>query len=192
MSELAQRHRWTVDEYYKLIDAGIFDENDRIELIEGDLIEMAPIGDRHAGKVNRLSNALTGKLDQKVIVATQNPIKLGTHSDPQPDIVLLRWDKNYYETRRPTQEDVLLIIEVSDSTLRYDQEVKIPLYARFDIPEAWIINIPKQRLDVYRDPRDGNYTTVTHHQSGYLSPVNLPTVRIDVTDLFPASTTKDG
>src|SRR5688572_12930051 len=121
LEETAQRHRWTVTSFHKLAEAGIFTEDDRIELIDGELVKMAPIGDEHAGQVN----------------------------------TLLRWKEDYYRGKCPTLEDILLIIEIADTSVRYDREVKVPLYAQHHIPEVWLVDLQQRQVDVYRQPENG-------------------------------------
>jgi Uma2 family endonuclease len=184
LDDTARRHRWTVAEYLKLVESGVFAEDDRIELIDGELIDMAPIGDEHAGQVNRLSNDLAYLLYRRVVVATQNPIMLDQHSDPQPDICLLRWREDFYRGKRPGPADVLLVMEVADTTVRYDREVKVPLYARFGIPEAWLVDLPGKRVEVYRDPGDGRYRRCECFEAGRIAAVEVPEAVVDVGALF--------
>lgn len=113
-----------------MAEVGLLHEDSRVELIDGEIIEMAPIGSEHAGHNNHLLSLLAYHLHGKAIVAGQNPVILGGYEEPQPDIALLRWRNDYYRTAHPHAEDILLIIEISDSTLRYDHDVKIPLYAK--------------------------------------------------------------
>ena len=184
LEETAQRHRWTVTAFHRLAEAGIFTEDDRIELIAGELIETAPIGDEHAGQVNWLSNDLAYRLHQRVIVATQNPIALGEHSNPQPDITLLGWRDDYYRGKCPTPEDVLLIIEIADTSVRYDREVKVPLYAEHRIPEVWLVDLQQRRVEVYRQPENSAYREVRHHRTGQIASSLVSEAVIDVAELF--------
>lgn len=136
-------HRWTVAEYHRMAEVGLLNEDSRVELIDGEIIEMAPIGSEHAGHNNYLMSFLAHRLYGKAVVAGQNPVILGGYEEPQPDIALLRWRDDYYRTAHPHAEDVLLLIEISDSTLRYDRDVKIPLYAKTVSPKSgyWISRI---------------------------------------------------
>lgn len=131
-----QSHLFSVDEYHKMGEAGIWGEDDRVELIEGELIDMPPIGSLHAGKVMRLVSFLTTALSNRAIVSPQNPVRLGEHSEPQPDLTVLRFRDDFYESAHPQPGDVHLLVEVADTTVRYDREVQIPLYARYGIPEV--------------------------------------------------------
>lgn len=184
LNDTARRHRWTVKEYLKLVDSGVFSEDDRIELIEGELIDMAPIGDRHASLVNRLSNDLTYRLYRQLVVATQNPIMLDEYSDPKPDICLLRWREDFYQGKRPEPEDVLLVVEVADTTVRYDREVKVPLYARFWIPEVWLVDLPGRRVEVYREPVGGSYRRCESHGEGRIAAEKMLEAVVDLGELF--------
>ena len=181
---LYRRYHWTVDEFHKITAAGVLTEDDRIELIEGALLERAPIGSGHAGRVNYLSNYLPHKLYGKAIIAVQNPIVLGENSEPQPDIALLRWRDDFYEKNNPQPQDILLIIEVADTTASFDREVKVPLYARHNIAEVWIIDLQKQRVETYRQLVDAEYSEIKHHLQGNIAPVLLPEAVIELTELF--------
>ena len=138
-------------------EAGILRQGARLELIEGEIYEMSPIGSLHAACVNFLSRLLNRLFGESHIVATQNPIRLNDFSEPQPDITLLRWRDDYYRGAHPAPADVLLVIEVADTTVVADRKVKVPLYARAGIAEAWLVNIPEERVEIYSDPADGAY-----------------------------------
>ncbi|MEE4377583.1 MAG: Uma2 family endonuclease [Candidatus Competibacteraceae bacterium] len=182
------RRRWSVDEYHRMGELGVLGDHERLELIEGDIIKMAPIGSRHASQVNRLNWVLNQNLNRAglAIVAPQNPVVLDEYSEPEPDIAVLRWRDDFYQSAHPGPNNVLLMIEVSDSTVKADRQVKAPLYARHGIPEYWIVDITAQRLEVYREPMEGHYQQTTEHQAGTVSPVMLPEVVIDLVALFPA------
>ena len=152
-----QRHRLTVRDYQRMGEAGIFHEDERVELIEGEIVDMAPIGSGHSGKVNQLNTILQRAVGERAIVSIQNPIVLGDHSAPQPDIALLRPQADYYATAHPQARDVLLVIEVADTTLEYDRAVKLPLYARHGISEVWLVDVTGRRLTVHRRPAPEGY-----------------------------------
>jgi Uma2 family endonuclease len=137
--------------------AGILEEDARVELIEGDLIDMAPIGSLHAGMVARLGRILTLATVGQALVYAQSPIVCGEHSEPQPDIALLRPRADDYTEALPVPSDVLLLIEVADRSLRYDREIKVPLYARHRIAEVWLIDLPQRRIEVCREPGIDGY-----------------------------------
>ena len=140
-------------------EAGVLDPEARIELIEGVMIDMPPIAPPHAGRTKRLTFLLIEAIGKRAIVATQDPILLGDLSAPQPDIAVLKPRDDFYTSDHPQAEDVLLVIEIADSSIRYDRERKLPLYARFGISETWLIDIPARAIRVYREPENGAYQT---------------------------------
>ena len=154
------RHRFTVAEYVRMGQTGIISEDKRVELVCGEVIEMSPIGERHAACVDFLTQLVTLRLRRSAIVRVQNPVQLDDYSEPQPDITVLKPRDDFYRHAHPRPEDVLLVIEVSDSTLEYDRKVKMPLYAGAGIPEAWLVNLPEERVEAYSDPAGGEYQTV--------------------------------
>ena len=139
-------HLISVVDYHKMAEIGILSRDVRMELIEGEIIDMAPIGSRHAAYVNRINRELIRAVGNTAIVSVQNPIILGNLSEPEPDFVLLKPKANDYEDALPQAEDILLLIEVADSTINYDRQIKSPLYARFSIPEYWLINTQEQSI----------------------------------------------
>ena len=150
---LPARYRFNAREYHRMGEAGIFDEDDRVELIEGDIIQMAPIGDWRVISVNRLTTVFYERLPGRVVVSVQNPVRLASGSEPQPDLVLVRPPA----TSALVPANVLLLIEVTDTTLGYDRDTKMPLYAAAGIPEVWILDRRADRLRVYRDPENSEY-----------------------------------
>ena len=182
---LQPRHRWTVAEYHRMSEVGLLNEDSRVELIDGEIIEMAPIGSEHAGHNNHLLSLLAYRLYGKAVVAGQNPVVLSNYEEPQPDIALLRWRHDYYRATHPHAEDILLIIEISDSTLRYDRDVKIPLYAKNGIPEVWLLDIQNRQLEIYREPINGQYRQRDCRQTGKIAPILCPDAVIDLAELFP-------
>jgi Uma2 family endonuclease len=151
-------HRWSVSEFHQMAATGLLDEGDRVELIEGELVDMAPIGSRHAFRVDRIARALQFAMGRAFLVRVQNPILLDEQSEPQPDIAVVN-DRNYAEAH-PSVADVLMIVEVSDTTLEYDREVKLGLYARHGIPEVWLMDVNAGELTVYREPAEGQYRLI--------------------------------
>lgn len=154
------RRRFTVDEYHRMGQAGILSEDDRVELIEGEIVEMTPIGARHAACVNRLNRLLTSLLGQQAIVSVQNPILLEPHSEPQPDLALLRPRPDFYAQAHAGPEDGLLVVEVADSAGDYDRTVKNPLYARAGIPQAWLVDLQDECVEVYTGAAPQGYRNV--------------------------------
>jgi Uma2 family endonuclease len=180
-----QHHRLTVADYHRMGQVGIFSVNDRVELIEGEIIDMAPIGSEHAGVVARLTKVLTMAVGDKAVIWTQNPIRLSSYSEPEPDIAILKPRDDFYRTAHPRPEDVLLIIEVADNTLRYDREVKAPLYARHGVPELWLVDLENRCLEMFRAPAEAGYQEVQGiERPSVLTPVALPDVSIDLKGLF--------
>ncbi len=158
------RHRLNVDDYHRMAEAGILSEDDRVELIDGDLIDMAPIGQGHAGVVNGLNHALSMAFGGQAIVSVQNPLRLDRLNEPQPDVVVLRPRDDFYQHGTPAgPADVLLLVEVADSTLRYDRAVKLPLYASAGITEVWIVDLRRRVVDVHLTPAGDGYATIETH-----------------------------
>ncbi len=170
----------SVTVYHKMGEAGIFAPDERVELIEGEIIDVPPIGREHAGIVNKLTNLLAYALHGKAIVAAQNPVVLGDYSEPQPDLAVLKFREDYYTQAHPGPEDILLLVEVADTTARYDREVKVPLYARHRIPEVWLIDLNEKRLEVYSGPERGEYRHVDFYRSGAISPRAFPDIVVEL------------
>lgn len=166
MSVQIAKHWFTVAEYNRMGETGILKEDDRVELIEGEIIEMSPIGRRHAACVGRLTNLFSRLLADRAIVWIQNPIVLNDYTEPQPDVALLVRREDFYERSLPAPDDVLLVVEVADTTLEYDRQIKVPLYARALISEVWIVNLSDEQVEVYTRPTDGAYQNVRRHGRG--------------------------
>lgn len=166
MSVQLLRRKFTIKQYNQMIEAGILTENDRVELLRGEIVEMASIGRRHAACVNRLTELFVLRLAQAVIVGVQNPVELEDNSEPQPDIALLRRRDDFYEAGHPQSEDVLLLVEVADTTIEFDREVKIPLYAESGISEVWVVDINGQYLEVYRQLLTDGYQIIQKYYRG--------------------------
>ena len=164
---------------------GIFSEDDRVELINGEIVKISPIGEPHASCVGRLTQTLILLLRRRVIVWTQNPIVLDDYSEPQPDLAILRPRADFYRQAHPRPEDVLVVIEESDTTLEYDRKVKVPLYASAGIPEMWLVNIPEERVEVYSDPAGGEYQTARSYARGRrLQSHTLASLRVSVSKVL--------
>jgi len=160
------RRMWTANEYHRMVEVGILHEDDRVELIDGEIIEMSPIGSKHAACVNRILSVLRQRLGIEFIISVQNPIRLSDASEPQPDIAVLRLRADYYADTLPMPSDVLLVIEVADTSLPYDQHVKLPRYADAGIAEVWIVDVARSMLTRYTDPRQNFYANQQHAQRG--------------------------
>jgi Uma2 family endonuclease len=157
-----------------MAEVGLLSEDSRVELIEGEIIEMSPIGSTHRGTVKRSSTFLNRKLGDTVIVSVQDPLRLNDFSEPQPDLALLKPRKDFYSKSHPAPADVLVVIEVSDSSVSYDRNVKLPLYARAGIPEAWLIVLGKDIVEVYSTPKNGKYQKVQRLRRGKM--LTSPTI----------------
>lgn len=178
---LIRRHRLSVTQYRRMGEAGILTRADRVELIDGEVIDMSPAGSRHAGIVRQLARLLERASGDEAIVSVQSPLALGDASEPEPDIVLLRPRADYYKAAHPTAADALLVIEVADTSLRFDRQIKLPLYARHGIGEVWIIDIEHDIVTSQREPRGGRYKLVEDIRAlDAAAPAALPRVRIDL------------
>ena len=172
---------FTVAEYHKMAEAGILSEDDRVELLEGEVVRMAPIGLRHATCVRRLNRLFSKWVGERAIVDVQNPIRLGEHSEPQPDVALLKPRPDFYATSHPGPEDVVLVIEVAETSAAVDREVKVPLYARFGVPEVWLVDLAEDRVEVFREPSAQGYREVRVLRRGEsVAPALLPDLAVPV------------
>jgi len=176
-----RKHLTDIREWQKLGEANIFPPGSRIELIEGEILEMAPIGFNHSGHINRLVKLLTKLIPSDVIPSVQNPVQLGDLSEPEPDFMLLKPNDDFYSSRHPNADDVLLLIEVADSSLSFDQNQKLRLYASHNIPEYWLMNLNDSCLEVYRQPHGdcyGEKTTLRVGDTATLSQLDQITINI--------------
>src|SRR5688500_8106013 len=180
-----RRRRFTVDDYYRMAAAGVLGEDDRVELIDGEIIEMSPIGSRHSGYLNRLNRCFVRGVGERAVVAVQNPVRLSDLSEPQPDIAVLAPRADSYTTAHPRPPDVLLLIEVADTSLLYDRRLKAPLYAVSGIPELWIVDVDARRVIVFRDPASNGYATeTTAGVDDTLHPLAFPDLAVAVVDIL--------
>jgi Uma2 family endonuclease len=186
MAAVLQTRRFTVDEYHRMGEAGILSEDDRVELLAGEIVSMSPSGPLHAGTVNRLTTLLSSRLRTQAIVGIQNPLLLRTEdSEPQPDAALLRPRTDFYTRAHPEAHDVYLVIEVADTPVEKDRDVKFPIYARAGIPEAWLLDLGVGRLEVHRHPTPDGYQDVRRFQRGQsVAPQVFPDVILTVDDLL--------
>jgi len=182
---LPTRHRLDVDAYYKMAETGILKRAKRVELIDGEIIDMPAIGSAHAGKVNRLASLFIRAVDDRLaLINVQSPLRLDAFNEPEPDLVVLRPRADAYEASHPGATDVLLLVEVADSSLAYDRGVKLALYAKFGIPEVWIVDTANATIEVCRDPEKGAYTSREERNRGALSPRLVPRIGLNVETLF--------
>jgi Uma2 family endonuclease len=177
-------YRFSRERYDAMIEAGILQEDDRVELIAGEIINKMPIGPNHAATVNRCTQVFSNSVGKHCIVSVQNPIALDAFSQPEPDVALLRPRADFYAGSHPQPEHVLLIVEVADSSLLQDRQRKIPLYAAAGVPEVWLLSLMDKSLSRYRNPSIGEYREVSRHFSGESLPLpELPGTQIALTDL---------
>ncbi len=179
------RHRLNVDAYYRMAEAGILTDPHRVELIDGEIIDMPAIGSPHAAITNRLARLFSRALrDEVALVSVQSPLRLDAYNEPEPDLMLLRPRGDGYRASHPGASDVLLLVEVSESSLTYDRSTKLPLYARFGVPEVWIVDLIGTAVEVYREPNEGAYGSRKRLTSGPLAPALVPEATIDVVSLL--------
>jgi Uma2 family endonuclease len=184
LAEVTKR-RFTVDEYYRLAEVGILSAKDRVELIDGEIIEMTPIGNKHAARVNRANDVLTLRLRGRAMVSVQNSLMLNNYNAPQPDIVVAKPREDYYETDFLTPETTFFVMEISDSTIHFDMKVKLPLYARTSVAELWIENLQDELLLVCRDPSPSGYRTqITLRRGDAVAPLAFPDVIFKVDEFL--------
>jgi Uma2 family endonuclease len=180
-----QRRKLSADQFERMGQTGILGPEARVELIEGEMIEMPPIGSRHAAAVDFLSMHFARAVGEAALVRTQNPLRLSDDSEPQADLMLLRPRADRYRTGHPRPEDVLLLIEVADATPVFDRETKLPLYAKHGVPEVWILDLDARQLEVYREPSAGGYRRkLERRETESIAPAALPTVALQVGAVF--------
>ncbi|HKW39882.1 MAG TPA: Uma2 family endonuclease, partial [Gemmatimonadales bacterium] len=160
MSAPFTTRRFTVEEYHRMAEAGVLHEDDRVELLDGQIVVMSPIGTRHAAAVGRLTRLFSERTGDRAIVWVQNPIVIGRYWEPQPDLCLLRPRADFYAAAHPRPEDVLLAVEVADATAEEDRQRKLPEYARAGIPEAWLVDLAHDTIEDHRDPGAEGYGAV--------------------------------
>jgi Uma2 family endonuclease len=184
MAVSVARRVFTVSEYERMGEAGILGEEDRVELIEGVIITMSPIGGRHAACVRRLNRLLERAVGETAIVSVQNPIRLNEYSEPQPDLALLRPRADFY-LKHPTPDAVLLIIKVAETSLAYDRDAKIPLYARAGIPEAWLVDLAGETVWQYSHPGNGAYQEIRQLRRGQaITSSALPSLTLNLEQIL--------
>lgn len=160
----SRTYQFTVDDFHRMAEAGVFAEDDRVELLDGAVVAMTPVGPGHAASVERLVWEIRNRIGDDVSVRTQNPVVLGPHWEPQPGVAVVRFRSDFYRGAHPGPADILLIVEVADSSLEIDQGAKVPGYARAGVPEVWIADLQRRVVHVYRQPAAGGYAK--HHVLG--------------------------
>jgi Uma2 family endonuclease len=186
MNAKASAPRWsfTVAEYHRMGEAGIFNEDDRVELIEGEIVAMSPIGSRHAACVDRIASLLRDRVTD-MIVRVQNPVRLSDDSEPQPDLSLVRACDDFYAGGHPKPEDVRLLIEVADASVMYDRNTKIPLYARSGIPEVWLVDLVTNVVEVHSTPAGNAYSQMQRFARGAtVASAQVPDLRMAAAELL--------
>ncbi len=182
---LLVRHRVTVDEYYRMAEVGVLAPDARVELIDGEIIDMAPQKSRHASAVNRLAARLFAAVGAQAYLTNQTPLRLSDRSEPEPDLMLLRPREDGYARSHPGADDVLLLIEVGDSSARYDREIKLPLYARHGVAEVWLLDLEAARARFFRRPQDGEYADMrSDTDPGEQALPGLPGCSVDLSGIL--------
>src|SRR6266542_6456074 len=175
------RRRFTVDEYYRMAETGIIDWDDRVELIDGEIVQMSPASTPNSACIARLTYLLSRAVPETVEVRAQLPLRLDTFSEPEPDFALIRFREDFYAGRHPPPADVYLLIEVSHTSVRYDRRVKSRLYARFGVPELWVVDLNGDCIWCYREPSPDGYRVVRRVRRGQrLAPQAFPNVELSV------------
>ena len=178
-------HRFTTQQYHLMHEAGVFAKGDRIELVNGEIREMSPIGRKHAVCVARATRFFQIKLGDRVFIWVQNPILLSDHSEPQPDLAILKWRDDFYAEALPAPDDILLIIEVADSTIAYDRDVKSHLYAANGIPEMWLFDLNKKIVERYSQPSASGYKRIQRYeQNETLAMLAFPDIVFNCEEIF--------
>ena len=176
---------FTVDEYYRMAEVGILGPEERVELLEGRIFILPPKTPPHASTVMVMTRLFHQRLGGAAIVSVHNPVRFDRYSEPEPDVSLLETREDLYASRHPGPDDVLLLVEVADTTGESERSVKIPLYARAGIPEVWLVNLPDELIEVYRNPADGGYAEITSISRGEtLTPLLLPGAGLSVADVL--------
>jgi Uma2 family endonuclease len=179
------QHRFSVKDYYRMAEGGVLRPDARVELLDGKIIDMSPIGPFHGGLVNRLIRVFNQISQGRWTLSAQNPLRLDDHSEPEPDVMLLKPAEDDYTSRHPQPEDVFLLIEVSDTTLGYDREEKLPAYGRAGVAEVWIVNLQDAMVEVYREPHFTGYVSKTVvNTGGKVFPLAFPDAVVDVAELL--------
>ena len=181
-----ETRKFTVEEYFRMVEAGILQPKERVELIEGEILLMAPMGPTHFGGVTRHARVFISQAANRFSVLIQGPMRLDEHTAPEPDVMLAKYRDDDYSFAHAIPDDILLIIEVSDSSLAYDREVKAHIYGRAAIPETWVLNLPGDCLERFTEPGPDGYAQHTTMRRGdKVTPVALPDMELAVEDLLP-------
>lgn len=182
---MLSRRRFDVDEYHRMMQAGILVEGDRVELLDGEIVEMAAIGSRHVSCVARIHRALLAALGDRAFVSSQGVVRLDRYSEPQPDVIVLRPRPDDYASEHPGPDDTLLVVEVADTSLAYDRGFKLERYARAGVPEAWVVDLTSAAIECHRRPEADGYAHRDRFTTGTIRPDAFPDLELDVAALLP-------
>lgn len=178
-------HRWTIDEFYRMAEVGLLEPDARVELIDGVVVDMAPIGPGHGGHVKRGNRFFTRLLGDRALMSVQDTIRMGPRFGPEPDLAILRPRADDYTESNPTAEDILMLIEVAESSLSYDRATKMRLYAQVGVPDYWIVNLVDKQIEIHRDPTAEGYKTIEIKRRGdAIQLVAFPDVTVSVSDIL--------
>jgi Uma2 family endonuclease len=181
-----ERHRFSIEQYERMVEVGVLTEDDRVELIDGEIVEMAPIDPDHSFPVQRLARVFMESLGGRAYVRIQDAIRLPPQSEPEPDVVLARPPDDLYRRRHPGPDDLFLVVEVAHTTQIKDRRMKIPLYAQQGILEAWLLDVPAQQLEIYRQPSPDGYRSVEFvGRGGPVAPLAFPDLLVVIDDVLP-------
>ncbi|HEX3245017.1 MAG TPA: Uma2 family endonuclease [Chloroflexota bacterium] len=187
-----RRRRFSTAEYHRLSHAGVLDEDDRVELIRGEIFQMPPIGSRHAACVEQVCESMRASIDKSLMVRSQQPLQLSDDSEPEPDIALVRRRSDFYAAAHPQANEVVLLIEVAESSSHFDRDEKMPLYAENGIPECWLIDLNRDRIEVYTEPVRDQYLQVRVFTPGEVIPCPfVQQTSLAVHELLPARMSSD-
>ncbi len=180
-----EKKLFTVEEYHRMVEAGVLDEGSKVELIEGEVYPMAAMGSQHAACIDRLNKLLSPRVGDAFIVRVQCPVELHDTSEPEPDISLLKFREDFYASGHPKPEDTLLAVEVSDTTLAHDTNVKLPAYARAGIPEVWIVDLNTNTVHIHTNPATGEYRNTSRiRRDGTFESKTLPGTGLAASDIL--------
>jgi len=185
MLSFAQKRYFSAEEYHRMGETGIFRENEQTELIKGEIFHMPPIGTEHAACVDRLNRLLHLSLGESWIIRVQNPVSVSVDSEPEPDISVLKFHPEFYARHHPQPKDIGMLIEISDTSLGYDRQIKLPLYAKAGIPEVWIVNLKERCVEIHSSPAEPGYELCRKHYRGaQLKSPSFPDLKISVDELL--------
>ena len=184
MSTQLLKRQFNIQDYHQMVVAGILSEDERVELIQGEIVKMSPVGIRHAICVNRLNRLFSQVLGDRAIVAVQDPVELSNLSEPQPDVALLKPRDDFYATGHPQPQDILLLVEVADTTIESDRAIKIPLYASSGISEVWLVDVNQQVVEIFREPTANSYQYTQKFPQGEIFVQAFPNVSFTVKQIL--------